>query len=128
VFVNIVHEQCSGTLFNQFCSRTLFNQFCSRTLFNQFCSRTLFNQFCSRTLFNQFCSLTLFALVCTRLYTHFSLKKKTRTKTVTQLHASRPWKDFTPPYRAALSQKYSVASFATLRVLRCLYSTGLRCS
>jgi hypothetical protein len=37
-------------------------------------------------------------------------------------------KDFTPPYRAALSQRNSVVSFATPRVLNCLYSPGLRCS
>jgi hypothetical protein len=41
----------------------------------------------------------------------------------TSLHASRPRKD-----RAALSPQYSVASFATLRVLSCLHSPGLRCS
>jgi hypothetical protein len=32
-----------------------------------------------------------------------------------------------PPYRAALSQQYSVASFATVRVLSCLHSPGLLC-
>jgi hypothetical protein len=32
------------------------------------------------------------------------------------------------PYRAALCHQYSVASFATLRVLGCLHSPGLRCS
>jgi hypothetical protein len=33
-----------------------------------------------------------------------------------------------PPYRSALNHQYSVASFATLLVLRCLHSSGLRCS
>jgi hypothetical protein len=33
-----------------------------------------------------------------------------------------------PPYRAALSQQYSVASFATMQVLNCLRSPGLHCS
>jgi hypothetical protein len=33
-----------------------------------------------------------------------------------------------PPYRAAVSHKYSVSSFATLRVLSCLHSPGFRCS
>jgi hypothetical protein len=33
-----------------------------------------------------------------------------------------------PPYRAALSQQYSVASFGTVRVLSCLHSPGLRSS
>jgi hypothetical protein len=33
-----------------------------------------------------------------------------------------------PPYRAALSQKYSVASIATLPVPRCLHSPVLCCS
>jgi hypothetical protein len=33
-----------------------------------------------------------------------------------------------PPYRAALSEEYSVASFATVLVLSCLHSPGLRCS
>jgi hypothetical protein len=49
---------------------------------------------------------------------------------VTKLHASRPRKDFNPPprYRAALNQQYSVASFATLLILSCLHSPGLRCS
>jgi hypothetical protein len=47
---------------------------------------------------------------------------------VTKLHASRSRKDFTPPYRAALSQQYSVDSFATLRVLSCVHWPGLRCS
>jgi hypothetical protein len=49
----------------------------------------------------------------------------------TKLHASRPRKDFTPPpplLRAALSQQFSVASFATLRFLRCLHSPGVCCS
>jgi hypothetical protein len=46
---------------------------------------------------------------------------------VTKLHASKPWKDFYPLHRAARSQQYSVASFATLRVLSCLHSPGLRC-
>jgi hypothetical protein len=32
------------------------------------------------------------------------------------------------PYRAALSHEYSVASFATLQILSCLHSPGLRCS
>jgi hypothetical protein len=32
------------------------------------------------------------------------------------------------PYRAALCQPYSVASFATVRVLNCLHSPGLSCS
>jgi hypothetical protein len=32
------------------------------------------------------------------------------------------------PRRAALNHQYSDASFATLRVLSCLYSSGLRCS
>jgi hypothetical protein len=36
--------------------------------------------------------------------------------------ASRPRKDFTPPYRAAQSQQSSVARFVTLRVLSCLHS------
>jgi hypothetical protein len=50
--------------------------------------------------------------------------------TVTKLHASRPRKYFTPPppYRAARSQHYRVASFATLRVLSCLHSPRFRCS
>jgi hypothetical protein len=30
-----------------------------------------------------------------------------------------------PPYRAALSQQYSVASFATLQILNCLHSPGI---
>jgi hypothetical protein len=47
---------------------------------------------------------------------------------VTKLHASRSRKDFSAPYRAALSQQYSVASFSKVRVLSCLYSSGLRCS
>jgi hypothetical protein len=49
---------------------------------------------------------------------------------VTKMHASRPRKDFThpPPFRAYLSQQYSVASFAALRVLTCLHSPGLYCS
>jgi hypothetical protein len=49
---------------------------------------------------------------------------------INKLHASRPRKDFNPPppSRAALSQQYSVASFATLQVLSCLHSPGLRCS
>jgi hypothetical protein len=49
---------------------------------------------------------------------------------VTKLHASRPRKDFIPPlpYRAVLNHQCSVASFATLRVLSCLHSPGLRCS
>jgi hypothetical protein len=33
-----------------------------------------------------------------------------------------------PPYRTALSQQYSIARFAVLRVLSCLYSAGLQCS
>jgi hypothetical protein len=33
-----------------------------------------------------------------------------------------------PPPRTVLRQQYSVASFATLRVLSCLHSPGLRCS
>jgi hypothetical protein len=33
-----------------------------------------------------------------------------------------------PPYRAALSHQNSIASFATLQVLSCLHSLGLRCS
>jgi hypothetical protein len=45
---------------------------------------------------------------------------------VTKLHASRPRKVFTPLPRGA--HQYSVAIFATLRVLRCLHSPGLRCS
>jgi hypothetical protein len=32
------------------------------------------------------------------------------------------------PYRAALSNQHSVASFATLRVFSCLHSPGLCCS
>jgi hypothetical protein len=44
-----------------------------------------------------------------------------------QIAASRPRKDSTP-YRAALSRQYSVPSFATLLVLSCLHSPGLRCS
>jgi hypothetical protein len=47
------------------------------------------------------------------------------------MHASRSLKDFTnppPPYQAALSHQYSVASFATLRALICLHSPGLHCS
>jgi hypothetical protein len=49
---------------------------------------------------------------------------------VTKLHTSRPRKRYTPPppWRAALSQQYNVASFDTLRVLSCLHSPGLRCS
>jgi hypothetical protein len=47
---------------------------------------------------------------------------------VTTLHASRPRKDFTSPYHAALSNQFSVATFATLRVLNCLHSPGLHCS
>jgi hypothetical protein len=46
----------------------------------------------------------------------------------TQHHASRPRKDFTPPFRAARSQQYSFANFATVRVLSCFHSPGLRCS
>jgi hypothetical protein len=49
------------------------------------------------------------------------------TVPVTKLHASRPRKD-SPPYRAAPSQQYSVARFATLLVLSCRHSPGLRCS
>jgi hypothetical protein len=45
---------------------------------------------------------------------------------VAKLHASRPRKDFNAPYRAALSQQYSVASVATPRVLSCFHSPGLR--
>jgi hypothetical protein len=33
-----------------------------------------------------------------------------------------------PPYRVSLSHQYSVASFATLKVLSCLHSTGFLCS
>jgi hypothetical protein len=33
-----------------------------------------------------------------------------------------------PPYRTTLSQQYSVVSFATMLVLGCLHSPGLRCS
>jgi hypothetical protein len=47
---------------------------------------------------------------------------------VTKLHAPRPRKDFTPPYRAALSQQYSGAIFATVWVLSYLHSSGLRCT
>lgn len=43
-------------------------------------------------------------------------------------HASAPRKLFTPAYRAALSEEYSVASFAILRVLSSLHSPSLRCS
>jgi hypothetical protein len=54
------------------------------------------------------------------------------TEAVTKLHAPRSRKDSktTPltPYRAALSHQYSVASFATLRVLSYDYLTGLQCS
>jgi hypothetical protein len=49
------------------------------------------------------------------------------TAAVSSLHASRLRKDLTP-YHAALSQQYSVASFATLRILNCLHSPRLRCS
>jgi hypothetical protein len=44
---------------------------------------------------------------------------------VTDLHASKPGQDFTCPYRAVLSNRYSVASFATHRVLSRLYLRGL---
>jgi hypothetical protein len=48
------------------------------------------------------------------------------TVVVTKLRASRPRKNSPPPPRcAALSHQYSVASFATLRVLSCLHSPGL---
>jgi hypothetical protein len=50
---------------------------------------------------------------------------------VTKFYASRPLKDFThtpSPYRMAWSHQYSVASFASLCVLNCLLSPGLRCS
>jgi hypothetical protein len=50
------------------------------------------------------------------------------TVAVTKLHASRPRKNFTPLTARLLSQQYSVASFAALRVLSCLHSPGLRCS
>jgi hypothetical protein len=46
----------------------------------------------------------------------------------TKLHASRPQKDFTPPYCATLSEQYSMASFTTLQFLSCLHSPGLHCS
>jgi hypothetical protein len=32
--------------------------------------------------------------------------------TITELHASRPWKDFASPSFVALSQQYGIASFA----------------
>jgi hypothetical protein len=54
-------------------------------------------------------------------------QSETAIEAVTKLHASRPQKDFTPPYRAALSHQYSVARFATTRVLSCLHSPELRC-
>jgi hypothetical protein len=38
------------------------------------------------------------------------------------------WRTSPLPYRGALSQDYSVASFATPRVLSCLHSPGLRLS
>jgi hypothetical protein len=47
----------------------------------------------------------------------------------TKLHASRSRKDFIPPlYLAALSQHYSVASLATLRIMSCAHLPGLCCS
>jgi hypothetical protein len=46
----------------------------------------------------------------------------------TKLYALRPRDNFTPPHRAALSQQPSVVTFATLRILSCLHSTGLRWS
>jgi hypothetical protein len=46
----------------------------------------------------------------------------------TKLRASRPWEYFTPHCRAAASQWYCVASFATLLVLSCLHPPGLGCS
>jgi hypothetical protein len=47
---------------------------------------------------------------------------------VTKLHASRPRKDSTHPFRSALSHQYSVATFTTLRVLSCIHSPGSRYS
>jgi hypothetical protein len=44
----------------------------------------------------------------------------------TKLHASRPQKD-SSPFRAALSQQESVASFATVRVLSCLHPPLFSC-
>lgn len=38
------------------------------------------------------------------------------------------WITLLPAYCAALSQHYSISSFARLRVLRCLYSPVFRCS
>jgi hypothetical protein len=47
------------------------------------------------------------------------------TVAVTKLHASRPRKDFTSPYRTAISQEHGVANFVTLGVVSCLLSPGL---
>jgi hypothetical protein len=51
-----------------------------------------------------------------------------RYSTRHQIAWSKGTEGLCPPYRAALSQQYSVASFATVRVLSCLHSPGLRCS
>jgi hypothetical protein len=47
---------------------------------------------------------------------------------IAKLRASRPHKDFTSFYCAAVSEEYSVATFATLRVLSCFNSLGFSCS
>jgi hypothetical protein len=68
------------------------------------------------------------------MYTHSELLRLMKQKVapalvaVTKLHASRPRKDLKKTYFAALSQQYSVASFATLLGLSCLHSSGLHCS
>jgi hypothetical protein len=61
---------------------------------------------------------------CNTAHTYFTTSYSNRHQ-ITYFKATER---FHPPNRAALNQQYRVVSFATLRVLSCLHSPGLRCS